>query len=155
MNSRLLACVISRRVAGVTVFVSGHLEYAKAKQLSHDRGSAERAVASLVHFVADHFAPGILILNTRSESPRSEALAGIVKEAARQREMTLWEVESEALLLAYGEPALKYPSEVRAVAATIWPVLNEKSGDESVLDAAALGLYAYCEQLLRANESGD
>lgn len=155
MNSRLVACVISRRVAGVAVFINGHLEYTKARQLSSDMGSAERAIASLVHFVADHFSPRILILNTKSESSRSEGLGGIAKDAARERQMTLWQVESKALLLAYGEPSLKYASEVRAVAATIWPVLNQKSSDESVLDAAALGLYAYCEQLLRANENRD
>jgi hypothetical protein len=153
MNSRLLACVISRRVAGVAVFINGHLEYSKARQLSSELGSAERSIFSLVHYVADHFSPRILVLNTRSDSARSEDLAEMAKDAARQREMTLWEVDSDDLLLAYGEPALKSPSEVRVVAATIWPVLNEGSMHHSVLDAASLGLYAYCEQLLKAAEN--
>ena len=150
MNSRLLACVVSRRVAGIAVFLGGHLEYTKARQLSSDTRTAERAISALVHHIADHFSPRILVLNTRSESPRNLALSEMAKGAARQRGMTIWEVESSALLLSYGEPALTSQSELRSIVGSLWPILNDPSTHDSVLDSAALGFYGYCEQVLES-----
>src|SRR6185437_7410121 len=153
MNSRLLACVVSRRVAGIAVFLGGHLEYTKARQLSSDMRTAERAISALLHHVADHFSPRTLMLNIRSESPRNRALAVMAKAAAMQREMTIWEVESSALLLSYGEPALTSQSELRNIVGSLWPVLNDPSTHDSVLDSAALGFYGYCEQLLESAQA--
>ena len=84
----------------------------------------------------------------------AEPLTRVAADTAREAGLALWSIDSAIINRAFGHPALTSKRQLRAVIRNIWPILNSRSVNQLVLDAAAAGLYAQTERLL-AQHAGE
>jgi len=151
MASALAAIKIERRSVAVAVFTNRHLEYTQVRQLS---SAADKADASAVGFVSwilatfDVTSAALEQIQDGEEIRRAQ-LNEVVRTTLRNVGIPMWEAPKQELFEAYGVPPLRTRKELRAVVASIWPILNGRNGDGGILDAVALGLYVQTERLFQ------
>lgn len=149
MQSTLLAAQIGRRKLGIAIFRGTHLEHTETKQLSSDAETATRSVLGVVNRLAEHFEIDSVVLEqlngevtTRAEQCRAE-----LATAMRERGIPVLQIERTQLCSCVLPPC-KTRYQLRRIALSVWPVLDEFQKEKLVCDAALLGLFVQVERLL-------
>jgi len=154
MRPSLAALRIERRRLSVAIFIDHHLEHAESHHLPSDYPKALRSASQFVHKVRRTFRAEYAALDKYpSDHPtqRSTLIQELVMQL-RRADVAVYEVEIADLLAAFGNPPLRYRTQVRQAVASIWPILASGDNHPSCLDAAALGLYVQVEKLLASKE---
>jgi hypothetical protein len=156
MNTpRLVSIRVDRRSVSIAVFDGMHMDYAQTRQLSSSLLKAEASAAGFLNWIDAKFTIESIAVHERSglAGPRSSRLYEQITAMFSARGIPTLTVHLHELLSAFGVPPLKSLSELRTVARTIWPVLNNRSFRVTVLDAAALGLFVQTGRLLTINST--
>jgi len=151
MSHEILAAVrITRSRIGVVVFKGTKLEFVRCLNLPFT--NRESAVASLENFlgwVIEQFRRPTLAMEEQGARAGPESLTDEVANIAKAHNLPLITIPVSTIFQAYAFPAVQSRSELRSIAAVIWPTLGLLKQRE-ILDAAAFGLYAQTENLLAA-----
>jgi hypothetical protein len=146
----LAAVRIERRAIAVAIFHGTKLKYPPiAHQLSSDGnkalGSAALFISRVMHKCSFSSA-ALERLPNSCEAQRSQ-LSKIVTDVLLESQVSLHHYDKREVLSGFGQPPLRFRSQVREVIAAIWPDINGSFGGPLVKDALALGLYAQTERL--------
>jgi hypothetical protein len=149
----LIAIRIERRVVAAAIFRGDHLEYVDARQLSSVR---DKALISAVGFIGWMLARFPVEAATLEAIPKDHefhrrTLHDAICNALRESTLPIWDISKAALLEASGYPPLKSREQLRAVAISIWPILQGTHARLFLQDAAILGLHAQIERLFIIN----
>jgi hypothetical protein len=83
-----------------------------------------------------------------SEEARSAEILGALAEELRRQTLPFRLVSKQTVFESFAITPLTTRKELREVVTTFWPQLGTRDFDPSILDAAAVGLYAQVESLL-------
>ncbi len=133
----------SRHLAGT------HLDYAQVRHLSSSHQKAEDSALGFVRWVIVTFGVTSAALEEtpQEQDTRSAVLHRLIMQTFREAGVSIWTVGKQQLFDAYAIPAVKNRRELRAIAASCWPILISR-GDGLCLDATALGRNVETERLL-------
>jgi hypothetical protein len=137
----------------MAVFSNEKIEFARCLNLPYsnlDRAAKSlRAVASRT---LDQFKDATLAIEEPERGTGGDALIAELRELAVDGGIVLHIVPTKILFEAYSFPALSSRSQMRKVAAQIWPGIALMDKGE-ILDAAALALHIQTERLLTPTEN--
>jgi len=151
--ARLISIRIERRSVAAVVFHGSQIEYADARQLSSDRDRAAASAVGFIRWMLGRFpveAAALESIVDGQEIQRKVLHNGICR-MLREEGLPIWEVPRVVLLEGFGHPPLKSRSQLREVAAKIWPVLAGTHAKLFIQDAALLGLHVQTERLFIIN----
>ena len=148
-RSRLTGIRIERRSVAVVVMNGDMPEHVQVRQLSSTKDKAVGSALAFVNQVIELFPfPSAAIEPVFGhEDEQRSVLTQSVIQMLREHPISLWEVRKQELFEGFGHPPLKTRKELRAVIASIWPILNGGFGGAFVRDAAALASYCQTERL--------
>ena len=148
MNGDNLATFrITRRLVAVVVFINGRLDYAEERHLSSFPEKAGDSAIGFVRWVLATFAISSAALEQVAGENRRAQLSRSVVAVLKQEAVAVWGVSKKELFEAFGIPPVTTRKELRAIAASFWPVLSTRNGEGTTLDAAALGIYIETQRL--------
>jgi hypothetical protein len=152
MNTRLAAIRVSRRTVAIAIFKGQTLHYAEIRHLSSNSDMALASAVSYLNWALSQFHIQAAVLEeavTSEEARAAEILGALVAEFRRQT-LPYRIVSKHTVFESFAIEPLATRKELREVVATFWPQLGTRDFDPSILDAAAVGLYAQVEYLLTA-----
>src|SRR5258707_13478491 len=123
MRSNLASFKIERRRVSVAVFVDERLDYTASRQLSSLYAKALEGATRYVDWITRTFSIEGAALEKSQLGP-STWKSKFTKEIIRQLRdagVPIFEVRKEELLSAFGHPPLPNRTQLRAVAASMWP----------------------------------
>lgn len=147
-SASMISIRIERRAVAAAVLRGEQLEYADSRQLSSIHDKALVSAVGFVNWMLARFTVDSAVLEaipSGYEFQRRMLHDAICREL-RDRALPIWEIPKPVLLEACGYPALKSRPQLRAVATSIWPILEGAHGKVFVQDAAILGLHAQTER---------
>jgi len=146
--SKLVALNVERRSLAMAIFIDQRLDYTDARQLSSSEEKANESAVGFLNWALSIFPIGSAALEVIAGAEiRRARLNRSILEAFRERGIPVWEITPEELLGAFGEPPLRGRREVRETVLSIWPILDGRKAESSILDAAALGLLVQTKRL--------
>ncbi len=150
MNQLTIAALkIERRSIAVAVFSHDErLDYTQVRQLSSDPQQAQASAVRFLNWIINTFEIGCCAVEQQIQSldTRRSLLTETIIRCLREAAIPVWQVTKADLLASFGVPALRSRTELRRVIRSIWPILDERTQDNGILDAAALGLYVVTEK---------
>jgi len=148
MNYHLASIVTGHRLVAMAVFKGLSLDFCRVRHLSDSPDAAERAAIGFVKLVIDKFGVTAAAIETpRVERGRPTLHAALIIQTLRRDAISLWQVETQNLLIAYGMPALQTRKILREIAKSIWPAFDSNPHADALRDAALVGLYVQSERL--------
>lgn len=151
-HSNLASFKIERRRVSVAVFVDERLDYTASRHLPSVYAKALDSAGRYVDWVIRNFRIESAVVEKNKSDPktwRSKFTREIIRQL-RDSGVPVFEVTKETLLVSFAHPPLRYRTELREVISSMWPILATKDNGDSLLDAAALGLYVQVEKIFRA-----
>ena len=151
MRSNLASFKIERRRVSVAVFADEVLDYTAVRELPSLYAKALESATRYVDWITRNFRIEGAALEKGQSDPKtwkSKFTIEIIRQL-RDAGVPVFEVRKDALLASFAHPDLRYRTQLREVVASMWPILATKKSD-SLLDAAALGLYVQIEKIFRA-----
>jgi hypothetical protein len=146
--SKLVALKVERRSLAMAIFIDQRLDYTDVRQLSSSEEKADESAVGFLNWALSIFPIGSAALEVVAGAEiRRARLNRAILDAFRGRGIPVWEITPEELLGAFGEPPLRARREVREVVLSIWPILDDRKEEPSILDAAALGLLVQTKRL--------
>jgi hypothetical protein len=152
MNTKLAAIKVSRRTVAIAIFKGQSLHYAEIRHLSSRPDMAVASAVSYLVWTLGQFYIQVAALEeavTSEEARSAEIIDALVAELRRQT-LPFRLVSKQTVFESFAVEPLKTRKELREVITTFWPQLGTRDFDPSILDAAAVGLYAQVESLLSA-----
>lgn len=148
-QTSLLAIRIERRAVAAALFNGTHLEYADSRQLASARDRALASSVGFINWMLDRFAVESAALEAipSGQEIQRKALHDAICSELRAQALPLWEISRTDLLESCAHPPLKSRAELRAIAASIWPIIGGKRAKVFIQDAAMLGLHVQIERL--------
>jgi hypothetical protein len=145
----LAAVRIERRAVGFAILRDDHLMHVEARQLS---SAPDKALGNTVRFVTrflERFPceSAALELIPDGHEVQRTLLQQAVLRVLSAHGMGVIEIAKADLLAAFGYPAPRFRSDLRASISSIYPVLDQQRGGPWTYDAAALGLFVQTERL--------
>jgi hypothetical protein len=154
MNSRIVIAIrITRSRIGIAVFSNEKIEFARCLNLPYS--NFDRAAKSLLAVASrtlDQFKDATLAIEGPEPGTSIDSLIAEVRELATERGVDLLIIPTKTLLETYSFPPLSSRSQIRKIAAQIWPGLALMNKAE-ILDAAALALHIQTERLFSPAEN--
>jgi len=149
-HSTLAAVRVTRKAASVAIFNRMHLEYARLRHLPTQAAKARETLHAFLGWATAQFNVEMIAVEKpdRTDAARVEELMRTVEEHASGAAIPIWHAGKMQVIESYAEPAPKTRTELREIAARIWPMLATKDSNPLDLEAAALGLYVQVEKLL-------
>ena len=152
MNTRLAGIRVSRRTVAIAIFKGQTLHYAEIRHLS---SQPEMAVASAVSYLIwtlsqFHIQVAALEEAVTSEEARATEILGALVEELQRQTLPYRLVSKQTVFESFAIAPLTSRKELREAVTSFWPQLGTRDFDPSILDAAAVGLYAQVEYLLSA-----
>jgi hypothetical protein len=144
----LFSIRVERRAVAGAVFRGDHLEYADSRQLSSAHDKAQVSAVGFVNWMLARFPVESAVLEAIPSGYEFQrrAIHEAICQTLRDRILPIWQIPKPLLLEGCGYPALKSRQQLRAVATSIWPVLEGTHGKVFVQDAAILGLHTQTER---------
>lgn len=154
MNSRIVIAIrITRSRIGMAVFSNERIEFARCLNLPYSNfDRAARSLRATANRTLDQFKDATLAIEEAKPGADGESLIAELRELAIERGVALLMVPAKTLLAAFAFPPLSSRSQLRKIAAQIWPGIALMNKAE-ILDAAALALHIQTERLLAAVEN--
>jgi len=152
MSTRLAAIKVSRRTVAIAIFKGHSLHYAEIRHLSSRPDMALASAVSYLNWTLSQFHVQFAALEeavTSEEARSAEILDALVTELGRQT-LRFRLVSKQNVFESFAVEPLRTRKELREVISMFWPQLGTRDFDPSILDAAAVGLYAQVECLLSA-----
>jgi len=153
MKSKIAAIKVSRRSISGAIFIGQTLDYIDTQQMSNTPDAAAATVARFLSWIVENFRPEIVALAVDEEDQdqqlRAQALTKAAKKYLLRRGIPVWETADSQLLQSYAVPALTTKKDLREIARSMWPHIENEHLSE--LDAALVGLYVQTERLLSHN----
>ena len=145
----LAALSIERRTVALALFTNGRLSGISIHHLPIQPAKASHSLAGFLNssFDLHHIQNVALEQSSSGHSDRAKVLRGVAIDAIRQAGIPLIEVSVNDLLSSYAHPALRKREQLRRIARSIWPSLNNARATHSAQDAALLGLHTQVERL--------
>jgi len=153
LQTGLVAIRIERRAVAAAIFHGDHLEYTDARQLSSNRDKALASAAGFIHWLLSRFdveSAAIESIPNGHEIQR-RAIHDAICQVLRERAISIGEIPKSALLEGCGQPFLKSRAQLRAIATSVWPILEGTHAKVFIQDAAILGLHLQTERLFIIN----
>lgn len=152
-NHQILAIKAERRIVALAVFCGSRLHYAQALQLSSQPEAASTSALEFLNRNIQRFNIRDAVIEDAvgSEDTRAAELIEALEKAVRGAGIPFKRIQKQTLFDAYAVETLASRKELHAIITSFWPQLVPDF-HSSVLDAAALGLYARTERLLTINE---
>jgi hypothetical protein len=148
----LAAISIRRRTAAIAVFRKTHLDDVLIRELATNQQKAENSIAGFVRqFLAQHQIELVAIENRPEQSSRIQQLYEIATTVLRTESVPIQVVPEEDLFQSFAIPPVQYRSQLRKIAQSIWPQLDNREFGRAPIDAAALGLFVQTERLFILN----
>ena len=146
----LVAVRLTRKAASVAIFNRTHLEYARLRHLPTSTAKARQALQAFLSWATAQFNVEMFAVekSDRIDAARVQELTRAVEEHASRAAIPVWHAGKMQVIESYAEPAPKTRTELRTIAAGIWPMLATRDNNPLDLEAAALGLYVQVERLL-------
>ena len=148
-QTTLMSIRVERRAVAVAIFHGDHLEYTDARQLSSARDKALASAVGFVNWMLDRFPVEAAALESilNSHEFQRRVLHDAICLTLREQTLALWEIPNTVLLEGCGHPPLKYRTQLREIATSIWPILAGTHAKVFIQDAAILGLHVQTERL--------
>jgi hypothetical protein len=143
----LAAVGFERRRVVIALFDQTHLDDVLVKNFSSDEPGT---MTSLAAFLASVFAKQnieYLAIEEPRGGLRLRQMHRMVIQAANDASIPLQRVSSSELLKASASPPLSRRNQLRCMAGSIWPSLNDPRTGHAGLDAALLGLHVQLDRL--------
>jgi hypothetical protein len=152
MNTRLAAIKVTRRSVSIVIFKGQTLHYAEIRHLSSRPDAAHANAVSYLERMLSQFQIEVAALEeaVTSEEARSAELLSILEDELNRQEIRFRRVTKQTVFDVFAMEPLTTRKELRQVVTAFWPQLGTSDFDPSILDAAAVGLYAQVESLLSA-----
>ncbi len=148
----LAAVSIQRRSAAIAIFRKTHLEEMLTRQFPNDQAKAENAVIGFVRQVLERNRVGLIAIETAdAKSARVGKFWQDATEVFHSESIPVQEVQTETLYQSFAVPPLRNRDQLRKIAQSIWPELDNREFVRAALDAAALGLFVQTERLFVLN----
>ena len=151
MTSRLLAIKITGRTAAAAVYFGRELQYTELKQLAPDITHARDSLLSFLSSLIDHFHIDSAAWEENLPDTRAQMLSASIIDLLCERSILHWMIEKSEVMAAFGEVPFRRLHDLREAVSGFWPNIIPEWGDDTWLDAAALGLYLQTERLLSEN----
>lgn len=152
MNVRTVIAVrLTRSRIGMAVFLNERVEFARCLNLPYSNfESAAKSLRGMINRAIEQFKDSTIAVEDSGFRPESSSLESELHRLVKEQDLVLIAVPTKTLFAAYCFPSLSSRSQMRKIAAQIWPgiALLEKS---EILDAAALALHVQTERLLTPN----
>jgi hypothetical protein len=152
-HSSLISIRVERRAVAAAVFRDERLEYADGRQLSSAHDKALNSAVGFINWMVERFPVESAALEAVPNGYQFQrrVLHNAICQTLRDRMLPLWEIPKMVLLEGYGRPPLKFRTQLREVATSIWPILAGTHAKVFIQDAAILGLHAQTERLFINN----
>ncbi len=150
-RTRLAAFRVERRSVSAAIYIGTHLDYVEVRQLSSARDKAEASAIGFVNWIISTFpveSAAVEKFENGDEILRALLTKG-VRQTLRDNNLPIAEISKQELFAAFGYPPARSRKELRQVITTIWPMLSDRRGSASRLDAVALGLFVQTEYLFQ------
>lgn len=149
---RLAAIKVSRRTVAIAIFKGQSLHYGEIHHLSSRPEIAIASAVSYLTWTLSQFHIQVVALeeSVNSEEVRATEVLGALVEELRRMTLPYRRVSKQTVFDSFAIEPLTSRKELREVVTTFWPQLGTSDFDPSILDAAAVGLYAQIEYLLTA-----
>lgn len=149
-QNRVAAVRLTRKAVSIAIFNQTHLEYVHVRHLPTSGAKAYETLQSFLAWASAQFKLELIAMERleRSDQRRIEDMIGIVEAHATKAAVPVWRTSKLQVIGSYAEPAPGTRTELREIAARIWPVLGMRGNHPLNLEAAALGLYVQVERLL-------
>jgi hypothetical protein len=150
MSILTMAIKVTRRTVAVAVFRDRTLSYAEVRHLSSHKEAADASATAFVNWTLHRFDITMAAIEdaVASEEARSAELVHLIENDLLVQGSTSHRVSKNTLFEAFAIQPLSCRKELHEIVRQFWPQLNSSDFHSSVLDAAALGLYAQVEYLL-------
>lgn len=145
----LAALSIERRTVALALFTNCRLDEIAVRHVPSELTKASHSVTGFLNSTFDlqHINFMVLAQPAANFSRRAEILHQTAIDTIRAAGIPLLEVPEEQLLDSYAHPALRRREQLRRIARSIWPSLNNARATHSAQDAALLGLHTQVERL--------
>ncbi len=148
----LAAIIIRRRTAVIALFRKTGIEDILVRELSSDLQKAENSVTGFLRQTLErHHIELVAMENVEHQTARIQQLHKQAESVLRAEGMPIQEVPLAELFQSFAIPPLRQRSQLRRIARSIWPALNDRRLGQVGSDAAALGLYLQTERLFNLN----
>lgn len=148
MNEKLAAIRVQRRSLAVAIFVGTHLDYAEIHNLSSNNRKAEERTVIYARKLAEDFHINSASMEWAINGDiRKTILTDLLVGMFRDLGIPVFQAAKQQLFDAFSLPSLQTRKELGQTGISIWPILNTPPFGQSILDAAALGLYIQTERL--------
>jgi hypothetical protein len=137
----------------MAVFSNERIEYARCLNLPYSNlDRAAKSLRAAASRTLDQFKDATLAIEELKRGTSAESLIAELRELAAERGTDLFIVPTKTLLEAYSFPPLSSRSQLRKIAAQMWPGIALMNKGE-ILDAAVLALHIQTERLLAPIEN--
>jgi hypothetical protein len=151
-DSTLAAVSIQRRAAAIAIFRKSHLEEVFTRQFPNDLRIAENRMIGFIRRVLDRSRVGLVTVETAdTKSDRIRGLWQVANEIFRAEGIPIQATASDILYNSFAVPPLRNRDQLRRIARSIWPQLDNRESGRVALDAAVLGLHTQTERLFTIN----
>lgn len=150
---RLLSFKASRRAIGLAVFTGLTLECTFVRELSADDRKAKTSTRGFIRWGLETFLTDAVLVEEPLTRPGTRAweLARVIGEEASVLGQGYGTLHPANVLAPRDRPRRIPRQELRVLARLIWPTLLARPCNPVALDAAVLGLYRQCDELLGPN----
>lgn len=150
MTDALMAISIQRRCLAVAVFEGMKLERMEVRHLSHDVITASTTVHRLIERLlrAHPVCHAVLDVIPDATTTRRADLARLAHQLLADRGIPASTISPATLQRALSLPPCRTRKALRDLVTVWWPALLPRFNTPTVLDAAALGLYAQIQVYL-------
>lgn len=143
----LAAVGFERRRVAVALFHKLQLEDILVRNLPPEETGAQASLAAFLGNALVGQAIEFLAIGEYGSGCRAKQMHDLAICAASDAGIPLQQVTLSELLSASAFPALRRRSQLRSMASSFWPVLNDPRTGHAGLDAAVLGLHVQLERL--------
>jgi hypothetical protein len=151
MNSRLLAIKMTGRTAAAAVYFGRDLHYTELRQLAPDITQARDSLIGFISSLIEHFYIDSGAWEECPPDTRALMLTASIIDLLREKDMLHWTIKKSVVMAAFGQVPFTRLHDLRQAVSGYWPHIIAEWGDDTWLDAAALGLYLQTERLLSEN----
>jgi hypothetical protein len=149
IDTSLAALSIERRTAALALFTNCRIDEINIRHLPAELSKASHSLVGFLNSAMDlrHIQFIAIAQPLPASSLRTQMLHRTAIDAIRAAGIPLLEVPDEQLFASYAHPPLQRREQLRRIARSIWPSLNNARATHSAQDAALLGLHTQVERL--------
>lgn len=149
----LAALSIQRRAAAIAVFRKTHLEEVFTRQFPNDLMIAENRMIGFVRRVLERNRVELVAFETANIklTNRTRGFWQVANGIFHAEGIPIQTIPSDVLYNSFAVPPLRNRDQLRKIARSVWPQLDNRAADRAALDAAALGLFVQTERLFAIN----